>query len=102
MKYRGRMGWTQWLVAHALTVLSFVLLFCAQFHLCRTFQAESRSRASEEEARFYLEDANWNLGAALAQYRDDVEWEKAQKAGGAKAQPMHAMQGGKGGGPRFY
>jgi hypothetical protein len=63
-----------------------------QFQLCRTFQSESRSRASEEEARFYLEDANWNLGAALQQYRDDVEWEKAQKASGSKTHPMHAMQ----------
>ncbi len=82
--------------------LTGVLYSACQFALCRTFQSESRSRASEEEARFYLEDNRWNIGAALQQYREDCEWERVQAAGGGKTQPMHATQVTSGKGGRFF
>ena len=59
-----------------------------QFFARRSFQA--KAKATEAEASFYLEENEWDVEAALAQWQDDVDWEKAQKklpagAGGGKS-----------------
>lgn len=35
---------------------------------------------TKREAQFYLDDNEWDVQAAVAKWRDDVEWERAEKA----------------------
>ena len=64
--------------------------------MCREFQSATRGVA-ESEARFYLDDADWNLTDALHQYREDVQWEKSQQGQSSKGKPqaMHTLSGNK-------
>jgi len=74
--------------------------------LVRAFRAEASvqvargagSAPTEEEARFYLDDSEWDVQAALEQWRDDNAWESnvarssGAGRGAAGAQPSgHAM-----------
>jgi hypothetical protein len=41
---------------------------------------QKATRASRQEAMFYLEDANWSLQLALQAHSDDSDWERQQQS----------------------
>ena len=34
---------------------------------------------SDKIARYYLEEANWDVSKAITEYRQDIKWEQDQK-----------------------
>ena len=56
-----------------------------EFFARRSFLSECGGKCTEAEAGFYLEENDWEVQAALEQWRDDVEWDAEQQRLGKAA-----------------
>lgn len=56
-----------------------------EFFARRSFLTECGGKCTDAEAGFYLEENDWEVAAALEQWRDDVEWEAQQQRLGKTA-----------------
>lgn len=64
-----------------------------EFFARRSFLTEAGGRCTEAEASFYLEENDWEVQAALEQWRDDVAWDAEQQRLG-KAAGRSNIKGG--------